>query len=575
MVINILLPKYWNMGLIVTLAIVLLHSEGLLHNILFLVGASSPEEIDESVIERYEAIAEHPLEINLSGREKLSRSGLLTRYQAASILDYRSRCGDILSLEELSMVDGFSEDYAKALSPFVSFSSRSAPGSLRDSLRIKGSIEGKASIKSGGRYSYGVKSKLSRGENFEAGIAARRSYEGEWKGSGNLTMSGRKWLGKAIIGDFNARFGQGAAQWSGFYMTSISALSSLVRRPTGISPVTSYSGDGTHRGVAAVFEGGRYSVSTFFSLEGLKEKMEGANMRITPYGGVDITYYGKKGECGISGLSKGVISTNGRWSSKGVDYYSELSYSFKGSSAAGIGGFSTRMGKYLKGGLRLRAFPSSYTGKKNGEYSSALSLEFSSGKYVPIKGRTGFGSSEISNTASVSVEASLLPIPSIDPERRMIKTVIIWKTRISPSFSIAFRGVDSRRTYDPKKRTDIRSDMMYSNGSISCCLRLNTVYTGIFSFLSYIEGGYVKDRFRVYGRAALFKADSWEGRLYCYERDAPGNFSVPAYYGTGYALSLFVGGPVGKGRLYLRLYGSNTKEKPGKAELKVQYVRSF
>jgi hypothetical protein len=40
-------------------------------------------------------------------------------------------------------------------------------------------------------------------------------------------------------------------------------------------------------------------------------------------------------------------------------------------------------------------------------------------------------------------------------------------------------------------------------------------------------------------------------------------------------LSLFAGGKVGKGRLYIRLYGTDTKEKPGKAELKLQYVRDF
>lgn len=563
------------MDLIVTLALMLLQADGLLPKILFLSGASSPEEIDESVVERYEAMARNPLEINMCGLEKLSRTGLFSRYQAASIMDYRARSGDILSLAELSMLDGFSEEYAKALSPFISFSSSMVPGAIHDTVKWKGSVEAKASIKSGRQYSSGAKIKLSKGPSFESGAAVRRSYEGKWKGSGNLMFMWKRWLGKTVVGDFNARFGQGAAQWSGFYLSSVSGLQSLVRRPTGISPVTSYSGDGTHRGTAAVIEAGRFSISAFVSAEGLKDRMEGADRGISLYGGADVTYFGKRGEYGITGLSNGIISTNGRWSYSGIDYYSEVAYSLKESSAAGIAGISTSLGKYLKSGLRFRAFPSAYTRKKNGEYSSALCIEYSDGKYVPLKGKTGFGSSEIRNKASLSVEASLLPIPSKGPGRRMIKTVFLWKTRISPSLAIAFRGVDSRRTHDPGKRTDIRSDIIYSNGLWNGTLRLNAVYADAFSFLSYAEAGYVKDGFRAYTRVSFFKADTWNGRLYCYERDAPGNFSVPPYYGTGYALSLFLGGKVRNGRLYMRLSCSDTKEKPGKAELKIQYVRNF
>lgn len=32
--------------------------------------------------------------------------------------------------------------------------------------------------------------------------------------------------------------------------------------------------------------------------------------------------------------------------------------------------------------------------------------------------------------------------------------------------------------------------------------------------------------------------DSWDDRIYSYERDAPGNFNVPAYYGRGFSVNL-------------------------------------
>ena len=34
-----------------------------------------------------------------------------------------------------------------------------------------------------------------------------------------------------------------------------------------------------------------------------------------------------------------------------------------------------------------------------------------------------------------------------------------------------------------------------------------------------------------------FSISSWAARIYCYERDAAGTFSVPAYNGRGFAIS--------------------------------------
>ena len=56
--------------------------------------------------------------------------------------------------------------------------------------------------------------------------------------------------------------------------------------------------------------------------------------------------------------------------------------------------------------------------------------------------------------------------------------------------------------------------------------------------MSYLEGGYKNDTFSVYLRTCGFWIDKWNDRIYCYEREAPGNFSVPAYYGRGGAVSI-------------------------------------
>ena len=79
----------------------------------------------------------------------------------------------------------------------------------------------------------------------------------------------------------------------------------------------------------------------------------------------------------------------------------------------------------------------------------------------------------------------------------------------------------------------------------------------------------------MYLRCGIFKADDWADRIYVYERDAPGSFNVPAYYGRGIWTSGYVSWRfAGWGSLYVRSsYVSypmmREKKKPGKAELKL------
>ena len=74
--------------------------------------------------------------------------------------------------------------------------------------------------------------------------------------------------------------------------------------------------------------------------------------------------------------------------------------------------------------------------------------------------------------------------------------------------------------------------------------------------------------------------DKWPDRIYVYERDAPGNFNVPAYYGKGWSLS-FAGSlrPSRRHAFYLRLsyigYPWMDSPKPSRTEVKLQYQLSL
>ena len=70
--------------------------------------------------------------------------------------------------------------------------------------------------------------------------------------------------------------------------------------------------------------------------------------------------------------------------------------------------------------------------------------------------------------------------------------------------------------------------------------------------------------------------DDWDDRIYVYERDAPGSFSVPARYGRGWSASLYLAWqPVRRHSLWLRLetvqYPWNLTPRDGRFECRLQY----
>lgn len=96
--------------------------------ILYLTGAESMESLDEQEVEKYANMLSKPLEINFLKLSKLTSSGLMTQYQAASLSDYKARNGDILSFKELAAIDGFGEEYVSSLKPFISLRSAKKAG---------------------------------------------------------------------------------------------------------------------------------------------------------------------------------------------------------------------------------------------------------------------------------------------------------------------------------------------------------------------------------------------------------------------------------------------------------------
>ena len=470
---------------------------------LYLSGAATEEEIPEDYI----SFVESSPKVRINA--KRIRPGLLSDYQIASLTDYRASHGDILSLEELALVDGFSAEAVAALGPFLSLESSRMAGNT-DTLRVRSTV-----LLRGTLTSFGAKAKVL-GDGWRAG-GAWRSGGGSFYGE----YSGR--FGTLLAGDFNIRYGQGLISWSGFSLSSLSTVDAFVWKATGLSPVWSYATP-QNRGIAYEYGTRDFRGAVFATLSGTF--------------GAHADYLWRHGQAGgtviLTDAKMLSFSLDGRYNFRGSDVAWEAAY--RNRSVAGKAALRIPVGESFRLAVQGRGIPSHFSGKKYGEYGAALGTAFTSGKWQPLSGKTGFGSSVPAHQASLTVDASMLPIPETDPRRLQIRVYASWKWQMLSAWALELRLTERYRNYE-NPRMAFRADVRYGNGPWLSVLRTEVVRCDKTGFLGYWEGGYKADAFSAYLRLAGFLVDQWNDRIYCYERDAPGTFSVPAYYGRGGALS--------------------------------------
>lgn len=571
--------------------------------ILYLCGADSEEELDGQEVERFAMLASRPLEINLASRSRMVSSGLMSQYQVASLMDYRSRDGDVLSVSELAAVDGFGEEYANALKPFISFASNALPGQTESaSKRLTHEALARSAVK-GEAFNYGAKYRMNYGETFEFSSAARTKYSDKdqfppsaW--SMNMTYYGKRRLGKVIIGDFNARFGQGLTLWSGMSMSGLSTSSSFSRRPSGLSPSWSWSGIGSHRGVAADLTAGRMVFSTFVSLPGLRSWCEsGKPAEISLMTGANVTRYSRNGQFSITGYcltgpmnmsaepQGGKLSGDFRYSWRGVDYFGELAWDFAGESPGAVLGVVFPLGGDWKLSSAVHSYSSDFSSDYSGGMRSWTKTSDEHGVAIGLEKSGAF------LTADLAVKDG-------DRSKRQVRVLFKLPLQLTGTSVLSIRITERFRPYEEilKYRTGARCDLDWSSSGLSARYgpadkpawkirgRIEGLLCRSLAGLTYLEGGRKTDRFSAYLRGTIFIADNWDDRIYSYERDAPGNFTVPAYYGRGWSLSAVAGCKFrfGKGKtlkLYFRAsavaYSFMKEPKPSVSDAKIQAVMAF
>ena len=163
-----------------------------------------------------------------------------------------------------------------------------------------------------------------------------------------------------------------------------------------------------------------------------------------------------------------------------------------------------------------------------------------------------------------------------------MKAQIRWTPSVGERLKLGLRIVERWRSWGTAFRTDARADVSLDIGRWTFASRANVLKCSGYGLLMYLEESWRNESLSVHVRQGAFRIDHWEDRIYVYERDAPGSFNVPAFYGRGLWASLYAGWRFWSlGRMYLRMsyvtypFMDGESEKPGKAELRVQFAFSL
>ena len=544
-----------------------------------LKGYESEEELTSYEAEVLQEYLVRPVKINTSRSGALRSCGLFTAYQAASLTDYRMRHGDIMSLKELSSLDGFTDDRVAALAPFISleggipaYGGSSAGNGFCD-VAIKGGIRA-------GEVNYGFKCKGGTSGGLTYGIGLSRSYSAKHlmpeSITGNLGWEGSGIPLRLIIGDFNLRFGQGLCLWNGMSMGGLSKASSFYRSGTGLSSSWSFTGSNAFTGIAGEYEISHLRVTSAVIAPGIKS-LRKVSASVIP--AINLGWFGRNMSVSathyleLAGRPVRIpdMKTSADFAAciRGIDLFSEMAFDWASGSLAVLGGCTFPAWESSRMAAHLRYYPPGFNPTYSGAPRSTGKCSNEIGATYCIETGQGNGT----HSGSLSLDAAYFPENKGEVINScQIKMSTEWNIRFSESLLLKLRLCERYRTWEERRfKTDFRADFSWTGQRWSISSRMNVVNFVGTGFLGYMEGGYKRDKFSTYLKLGLYLIENWDDRIYSYERNGPGNFSVPAFHGKGSWATLYTSWKFSK---WGKLYCIETV-KPGKAELKLQLMLSF
>jgi len=271
------------------------------------IARDSEEELDYTTLfNDLTYYYENPLNLNTASVEELEKLHFLTDFQIGSLQQYIRENGELMTIYELPLVYGFTEDMARRIEPFamvVSSANRQISpepsGFLKQTdhqlfIRASGILQKQAGytdvpdsvleqnpnarylggpLKLYTRYAFQYKDRIRAGYTAEKDAGEEFFKGSNTQGfdfnSAYIQVSNIWKIKDMILGDYMAGFGQGVNTWSGLAFEKSPDVMNLRRKGQGISRYSSTDENAFFRGLAATFGMDRFEISGFVSFKNI------------------------------------------------------------------------------------------------------------------------------------------------------------------------------------------------------------------------------------------------------------------------------------------------------------------
>jgi hypothetical protein len=270
---------------------------GFIESLIESIESQDGESADyETLLHDFENLQRNPVNLNTAGKEELQKLPFLTDFQISSLLVYREEKGVLLSIYELGMVYGYTDEVIRLMLPFVTIGDAKgdqlSPGtSLKHSshelvVRTSRILERAAgyspadTITGNSRYpgnpwQYYTRYGFESSPHVKAGITVEKDPGEEFfKGtnrqgfdfySAYLQISGIGTVRTILAGDFRLQFGQGLTLWNGSSPGKSALSLNIVKRQDAIRAFTGTDENDLFRGIAASAGSGKFVLTLFGS----------------------------------------------------------------------------------------------------------------------------------------------------------------------------------------------------------------------------------------------------------------------------------------------------------------------
>ena len=242
----------------------------------------------EELLADYLYYLENPININSEEVSRLEEINLLDAFQIEALQNYKKWCGDLIMVDELLMVEGFSETVVKVIAPLVYLGKSERSTAYEEITLGKALTQGRHQVafnyaeKFGApvdedflgsprklqlKYTYHYKQRLKFGIVVEkdAGEPKYLDFIGAHAYAKDVKLTKSLTLWDVALGDYLLNFGQGLTLWSGMSFGKNSGGSSPMRRAAGVRPKASANEGRFFRGAATTLRYHDFYATLFYS----------------------------------------------------------------------------------------------------------------------------------------------------------------------------------------------------------------------------------------------------------------------------------------------------------------------